>query len=437
MARVGIAGFWHEVHAQLMKFLHAADLHLDSPLRGLERYEGAPVEEIRGATRCALEAMVELALGEAVSLVAIAGDLFDGDWKDYNTGLYFCRQMGRLAEAEIPVFIVAGNHDAANQITKALRPPPNVQLLSSQAPQSIVLEGLGVAVHGQGFATRSVSEDLSCAYPMADRDLFNIGLLHTSLDGRACHAPYAPCTLDGLRNKGYQYWALGHVHQREIVARDPWVIYPGNTQGRHVGETGAKGCTLVTVEEGRVRAIEHRELDLVRWAVRRIDARSIAAVDELYDRVAAELKAAVVEADGRTVAVRLHLLGASPLHGHVRARSEHVLNECRALANVFGAGRLWVEKVLIDTRQAASEEGTLTRDDALGGLLRSVRGLQLDDERMTAFRAELAELRGKLPPQLRIAAEGLDPTDARAVEAALEDAKELLIERLLGGDDAS
>src|SRR6188768_3573662 len=122
-----------------MKFLHAADIHLDSPLHGLERYEGAPMAQIRASTRRSLEKLVELALREKVAFVLIAGDLYDGDWRDYNTGLFLTAQLGRLREAGIPVYIVSGNHDAASQLTKHLRPPDNVTFLDNRKPQTIHL----------------------------------------------------------------------------------------------------------------------------------------------------------------------------------------------------------------------------------------------------------------------------------------------------------
>ena len=197
----------------------------DSPLRGLERYEGAPVEAIRGATRRAFENLVTLALDEAVAFVVLVGDLYDGDWKDYNTGLFFSHQMARLHAAGIRAYLVAGNHDAASQLTRALRPPPNVHVFATAAPQTFTLPEFGVALHGQGYATREVTADLSQAYPRALPGLCNLGLLHTSLDGRPGHAPYAPCSVAGLATRGYQYWALGHVHQHEIVAREP-VVFP-------------------------------------------------------------------------------------------------------------------------------------------------------------------------------------------------------------------
>ena len=159
-----------------MKFIHAADIHLDSPLKGLERYEGAPVDEIRGATRRAFDNLVNLAIEEGAEVVLLAGDLYDGDWKDYNTGLFFVDRMRQLEIAGIHVFIVAGNHDAASQITKQLRLPSNVTLFSTSKPETaqIEIEGLELAVHGQGFAKREVTEDLSRGYPPAVPNKFNI-----------------------------------------------------------------------------------------------------------------------------------------------------------------------------------------------------------------------------------------------------------------------
>lgn len=414
-----------------MKFIHAADVHLDSPLRGLERYEGAPVDEIRGATRRAFENIIDLAIEEEASFILLAGDLYDGDWKDYNTGLFFTRQMVRLQEAGVRVFIVAGNHDAASQITKTLRPPPNVRFFATRAPESIPLEELGVVIHGQGFPSRAVTEDLARKYPLAHSDRFNIGLLHTSLDGRPGHEVYAPCTLDSLRSRGYQYWALGHVHHREIVAEEPWVVFPGNTQGRHARETGAKGCSLVTIAGNRVESVEHRALDVVRWSVCVVDIAEAVTLDEVYERVELALSAAVRGAEDRLVAARVRIAGACPLHSQLRAAREQVINECRALAGMSGAGNLWIEKVVFDTREAESEVAAMGRDDAFGGLLRSIRALELDPDRLSRLADEFGDLSVKLPLELRSGPDALDLSQAVYLRACLEDVKALLEQRLL------
>lgn len=415
----------------MFKFLHAADIHLDSPLSGLERYEGAPVEEIQGATRRALHNLIDLAIEEQVAFVLLVGDLYDGDWRDYNTGLYFTRQMARLRDADIRAFVVAGNHDAASQLSKSLRPPDNVHVLSTRAPETVVLEHLGVAIHGQGFPTRAVVDDLTPNYPLADPDLFNVGLLHTSLDGRPGHEPYAPCTTDSLCSRGYQYWALGHVHKREIVAREPWVIFPGNIQGRHIRETGAKGCTLVIVEEKTVYECQHRVVDVVRWADCLVDLSDAESLDAVYEQVGAALINALAEAEGRLLAARLRFVGMCPLHEKLRAAQEQVSNECRALAAMIGTGDLWIEKVLFETRRAVSEEAALVRDDAFGGLLRAIRDLELDEAQLTKLGDEFGTLNARLPIELRTGPEPFDPTDPSCIRECLEDVKALLLDRLL------
>jgi exonuclease SbcD len=419
-----------------MKFLHAADVHLDSPLRGLERYEGAPVAELRGATRGAFDKLVDLAVEEEVSFVLLAGDLYDGDWKDYNTGLYFVQRMARLREAGIRVFVVAGNHDAVSQITRHLHTPDNVTWFPTGKAARVVLEDIGVAIHGQSFPTRAVTEDLSQGYPQGEPQLFNIGLLHTCLDGKPGHEPYAPCTVDGLRSKGYHYWALGHVHSREVVSQDPWIVFPGNIQGRHARETGPKGCTLVTVADGEVVTVEHRDLDVLRWARCVVDVTDSASLDEIYDQVRDALQQALDDANERPVAARLVLQGSSPVHSTLHSDSIRWIQECRALASGLDGAGLWLEKVAIETRQAVALDELLERDDALGGLLRAIHALEINASSVEGLANEVADLQQKLPPELLGGEDRYDPTDPGYLASLMEDIKELLVHRLVGSGDA-
>ncbi|GJL84198.1 MAG: metallophosphoesterase [marine bacterium B5-7] len=415
----------------MIKYIHAADLHLDSSLHGLERYEGAPVEDIRSATRRAFDNLIELAIDEGVAFVLLVGDLYDGDWKDYNTGLYFVERMGKLREAGIRVFIVAGNHDAASQITKHLRLPDNVTLFSTRNPEQIVLEDLNVAVYGQGFATRAVTDDISQAYPQGDPQLFNIGLLHTCLDGKPGHEPYAPCTVDGLRSKGYQYWALGHVHKREEVSQNPWIVFPGNIQGRHIRELGPKGCTLVTVESGEIVAVEHCDLDVMRWCLCEIDVSVSETVDDIYEQVREGLQATLDSAEGRPVAVRLVLQGACSAHSTLHADRERWIQEYRALATRPGGAGIWLEKVSIKTKPSISVDELLERDDALSGLLRSIHDMELDASALDELAHEVSTLRQKLPAELLGGDDPFDPTNPGVLKETLEDIKALLVNRLL------
>ena len=160
------------------------------------------------------------------------------------------------------MFIVQGNHDAQGVISRQLDLPPNVTVFSSRTAQTVRIDELSVAIHGRSFPDRAVDEDLVPSYPAPVPDFFNIGMLHTSLNGRPGHDTYAPTDLATLIAKGYDYWALGHVHAREVVSEVPRIVFPGNLQGRHANETGPKGCELVTVEAGQIEA-EFVALDVV------------------------------------------------------------------------------------------------------------------------------------------------------------------------------
>ena len=182
----------------MFKFLHAADIHLDSPLLGLEQYEGAPVDDIRLATRKALQNLVHMAVREAVSFVLIAGDVYDGNWTDYSTGLFFANRMSELDRHHIKVFIVSGNHDAESKITRHLRLPNNTYVFSAKRPETVEINELKVAIHGRSFSDRDVTDDLSASYPSPITGYLNIGILHTCADGREGFQKYAPCNVESL-----------------------------------------------------------------------------------------------------------------------------------------------------------------------------------------------------------------------------------------------
>jgi DNA repair exonuclease SbcCD nuclease subunit len=412
-----------------MKFVHAADLHIDSPLRGLARYEGAPVERIRGATRRALEHLVDLCLDEQASLLVLAGDLYDGGWSDYSTGLFFLQQVQRLREADVQVVWLRGNHDAASRLTQHLRPPENLRELSHARPATIELElgGVPVALHGQGFARAKVTDDLSDRYPAPLPGALNIGVLHTALEGREGHDRYAPCRADSLANKGYDYWALGHVHRREVVQREPWIVFPGNLQGRHARETGVKGATLVGVQSGRITEVEHRALDEVRWAEIRIDAGRAQGPDDDIDLVRAELGREVLEADGRLVCARVVVSGATRAHASLSTDSEHFDSEVRAQGQQLGRGAAWVERVVVATRPLGDPELLRARQDPLGALLRRLDQLETDEAALGALAEQLGELRRKLPRELLEGPDAPRLADPAALRALLGDIEGLLL----------
>jgi len=384
----------------MFKFIHAADLHLDSPLRGLAQYEGAPQEALRGATRRALENLVHVALEEEVDFVLIAGDVYDGDWLDHNTGLFFTRQMARLRDAKIPVYLISGNHDAQSVVTKSLQLPDNIHRFPTKKAATMHLEDIGVAIHGQGFATRAVTVDLSANYPIAVPGVYNIGLLHTSLTGYEGHDNYAPCTVEGLRKPGYDYWALGHIHKQEAVrVFDPAIWFPGNIQGRHTRETGPKGCLVVSVDDHGNHEVDFRELDVVRWAEIAVDASRCATLDECVDDFKDALLKAIDTAGERLLAVRPIFTGASKAHGELLARPKRLLGEIRNIANIHGGDQVWIEKVKVRTTVPKSA-GEPLDEGPLAELAHVIAFMKTDEASLAELAALLEPLHGKLPVEL-------------------------------------
>ena len=363
------------------RFLHCADLHLDSPLRGLEADPDAPVDAIRGATRQALTNLVDFAINEHVNFVVAAGDLYDGDWQDWRTGRFLIGEIKRLTDAGIPFVAIRGNHDAESVITRRLRMPSDIAwLLDHNRPQTVRLTNVPVSVHGQSFATKAVTDDIASGYPAPDRDRFNIGLLHSSIDGREGHANYAPCSVERLRDHGYDYWALGHVHNREVLHEDPWIVFPGNLQGRHVNETGPKGATLVTVTDNKIVNVSAESFDAVRWARIPIILTADADEDLALTQIRAALAAELEQSGGRLLAARITVSGACAAHdsfvSDLGAAREKIRGEALAVA---GQGMIWTETVEIATSPLAEIAAQKDRTDAMGQLIRALETVGGDE----------------------------------------------------------
>jgi len=422
----------------MFSFIHAADIHLDSPLKGLEQYEGAPVDEIRGATRRALENLVDVAIDRDVDFVLIAGDLYDGDWKDHNTGLYFVSQMSRLRETKIPVLVIRGNHDAESRMTKSLRLPDNVEVLShtrAQTAKTRKLADLGVAVHGKSFAKAAEYENLAQEYPEKKKGMFNIGLLHTSLGGAEGHEPYAPCTIEELRQKEYDYWALGHVHQREVKHEDPPMIFCGNIQGRHIREPGEKGCYVVTVDEGGGTQYRFEPLDVFRWARCEVEASGAERGSDVLDLFSTALSELTQQHEAMPMAVRVEVTGRCRAHEQLAADAVAWINQIRATALDAGGGRIWVEKVSFRTGPERDIDGEAMADGPIGELLRYCTELREDKEQLLGLGEELEDLWRKLPDDLKRGEERLAFDDPQRLREILADVQPLLCSRLLEETD--
>lgn len=382
------------------RFVHAADIHLDGPTGGIAGLDDDHiVQQVRRATRDTFEKLIDCVLNQKANFLVIAGDLFDESDRDIHTGLYFCRQMGRLREAGVPVYVLHGNHDAGSGITGDLPLPDNVHVFPADRVGTFRVETLEVVLHGRSYPTREVRENLATSYPDPVPYAFNIGVLHTALDGSDGHESYAPCSVADLVAKNYDYWALGHVHTHRVIHEHPHIVYPGKLQGRHVREPGPGGAVLVEVADGRVRELHFLPLDTVRWAVLEVDIASVQTEAKVEKRVAHVLRRAWRETDGRLLMCRVVLRGATPLHERLTARWPRLTDEVRALAAGFGPDGPQIERLDIVTEPPAGPHAA-TRDelDALGRILD-------ETTKNTKFRKRLLEeldpVLTRLPPDVR------------------------------------
>lgn len=377
-------------------FLHAADLHLDSPLIGLSWKSAEFAEKVENASRQALDALVDLAIEEECRFVLLAGDVFDGEVKNFSAALNFMGAMRRLDEKGIKVFVVLGNHDSANRFaTKKLEFAGNVHVFGKARAKSVNVDDLDVVVHGRSFPSPDFNENMALDYPAPVVGKFNIGVLHTACDGREGeHARYAPCTVEQLVNHGYDYWALGHVHSHMILNEAPHIVYSGNLQGRDPRETGAKGAVLVTVENGAVLSVEHRPLDAVRWAV--VTAKIGGHLDrtEAIATVRESLQLACEDVGERPMALRLILRGETSLHDEFRLESVSLREDVETVIETLGR-ELWLEKLLIETERPRIAEVV---DPTVAGRLESeVRKIADDGPLAKELEKILNDVRAKLP----------------------------------------
>ncbi|CAI9418908.1 3',5'-cyclic adenosine monophosphate phosphodiesterase CpdA [Pleomorphomonas sp. T1.2MG-36] len=398
------------------RFVHTADIHLDSPLRSLAMRNSDLAGLIGDATRQSLVSIVDLCIDERVDALMIAGDLYDGDQTSMKTARFLASQMQRLHEAGIATFVIRGNHDALSRITQELVLPPSVKVFQGRADAvELSKDSLKIHVHGLSFAKPQAPESLLDKYRRPSPDTVNIGIMHTSIAGAPGHDLYAPCKAADLHGWGYDYWALGHIHARAQHAGDRMVIMPGIPQGRDINEGGEKSATLVTVHDDRSISSEERLTSIAQFERISVDLSSARSWREAAELVEQGVGVARDGARSAHLVGRLQLAGATPLSWQLRRDRELLLAEIEQRAE--GLGKVWIEKIEIATTAPVSAQvGTATADPVLelGELMRSdiihQHGVR------EAVGDLVKELRDDLPPEAR----GFSGDDEAAFEALID-----------------
>ena len=382
-----------------LKFVHAADLHLDSPFSGLRSLDPAIAGTLFNATFAAYNNIVDLCIRERVDALLIAGDVFDGADRSLRAQLKFVDGLNRLKERGIRSFICHGNHDPLDGWEAHLDLPAGCHRFGAEVERVPVFpdEPDRAAAHGISYIRREVRENLVPRFGGVERGPFNIGLLHANVGNNTDHDAYAPCNLSDLQQTNIDYWALGHVHTRQVLHQDhPTVVYPGNPQGRHPNERGPRGVYLVEVSDsGQVR-LDFRAVDVVRWALLELDISGLESDQSLLDRLREELAACQDRADGRSTLFRLVLGGRGPLHnslirpGFVDDLLERV-NETGSQERPF----LWCERIQVSTTSSFDRSQQLERTDFVGDLLRLCDESLGNPETLAEMRETLQELYGR------------------------------------------
>jgi len=397
-------------------FVHAADLHLDTPFKGIGLTAPYVAEQLREASLAAFDALVELCLERHAAFLVIAGDIYDGPERGLRAQLRFRDGLARLSDAGVASFVVHGNHDPVETGWSALAGPwpERVKVFGTGRVEAVPVEIEGVpaaTVQGISFAQRSERDNLALRFSRVERPGIQVGVLHCNVQGAASgYDDYSPCTLEDLRRIGLDYWALGHVHTRMILssashAGEPWVVYPGNLQARSPkpSERGMKGAMVVHVCDGRVADVEPVGCDMVRFDLVELDVADIDDLAEVRARLAAGARSVLASADGRSVVVRGQLVGQGEVHGDLR-RPGTVPDLLVALREDFAARDPFCWWDCLDDRSrpavdvAAARAGSDFAADLIGLADELELRLATDEGAMSDLAIELSE---GLPGPLR------------------------------------
>lgn len=295
-----------------VKFLHTADLHLDSPMVGLRHLPKSIFHRLQESTFKTLKNITNAAIKHEVDFVVIAGDLYDGEDRSIRAQAVLRNEMNRLAENGIKVYAIHGNHDHLGGNSIQLEFPENVYFFKDQLEIAAFRKNDGTLVHLYGFSypKRHVTERWIDKYERSDGADFHIGLLHGHFEGASDHGKYAPFRLSELLDKGYDYWALGHIHKRTLLSQQPHVVYPGNPQGRHRKELGDKGAYIVTLTETSSDIMFFETADVI-WEDMVIDGKNASSFNEVYESCLAAIDEKRREGKGLLLDIHIDQLNSS------------------------------------------------------------------------------------------------------------------------------
>lgn len=379
------------------RFVHTADLHLDSPFVGVQQVNDRVASQLREATFSAFERIVDLCLMRDADFVLVAGDVYDARDRSLRAQLRFRDGLRRLSEAGISSFVVHGNHDPLDSWAATLKWPEPVHIFGGDAVavKPVERDSETIAhVYGISYRTQEVRENLARKFRRTDDSTFAIGLLHCNVGADTGHEPYAPCSMEDLARAGMDYWALGHVHNHRTLSKEkPTVVYPGNPQGRHPRELGPRGCYVVEVDDTGRATSEFVAVDSVRWLWESVPIDGLDTDDALVSAVERTCQQMRNTARGRPVVGRMSLTGRGPVHASL-TRPGFAMELVERLRETEGAADpfVWIERLEVDTRPPLDLEARRAGQDFVADLLNLIQGYRRNPERIQSLREHLKPL---------------------------------------------
>lgn len=364
------------------KFIHCADLHLDSPFEGVRAEDADVAHELREATFRAFDNVIDLAVREQVDFIVVAGDVYDSADRSLRAQIHFRNALVRAAESGICTYLAHGNHDPLSGWEAGLPLPDRVFRFGAKVERGVHRRGGDdiALLYGVSYPDREVRVNLAHEFRKDPGAPFSVGILHCNVGGNPNHDNYAPCTVEDLVSTGLDYWALGHVHAHTIVRSErPWVVYPGNTQARNVRESGEKGCCVVRVDSsGRVEC-RFVPTDLIRWFAKDVDVTALSSLDDLLNELRRVCDNVRQKAAGRRAVLRILLRGRGPLHRQLARENavDDLLAELREEER-YRDDFVWVESLDNRTQPLVDLEARSRAHDFVGEFLRCVRSWRTD-----------------------------------------------------------
>ena len=387
----------------MIKFIHTGDLHLDTPFKGLSSVNRELAGRLKDATFRSFQRIIDICIEESVDFLLITGDIFDSEIQSLSAQLRFEKELRRLSNHNIPVYFICGNHDPLSSWLEELVLPPQVHRFGSMEVECVTFEKEGKAladIYGISYGTSTENRSLADTFVRKKNPVpYSIAMLHGTIGSAGPHENYVPFRLEDVKSKGFDYWALGHIHKHHVVhSAHPAIVYPGNPQGRDFGETGPRGCYRVKLSENQAPDVEFVPTQFIRFEEVDVDLSGHDSIGELSGRINSAVEKITISGYDASCILRLTLKGRTSLHGLL-----HRPGETNNLLNLLNEGQLqhdrfmFFDQIILQTLPDVNLDELKEANDFTAEILKSFDRLESDQAHLTELFSILEQEFGSQP----------------------------------------